>query len=111
MTRWVGNEARQTSEETGELLCASLFVFEAAAAAQGSSTLTLSLFGIVQWVDGTAAAPAARGGGGMVRVMSYNILADQLAHAHRAELYAAVPAPLLHWPTRMSALVRSPIPN
>jgi mRNA deadenylase 3'-5' endonuclease subunit Ccr4 len=47
----------------------------------------------------------------MVRVMSYNILADQLAHAHRAELYAAVPAPLLHWPTRMSALVRSPIPN
>ena len=63
-----------------------------------------------QWVDGGG------GGGGsggcaavcrhLIRVMSYNILADELANEHRRELYGAVPARLLAWPARRAALLR-----
>jgi len=39
------------------------------------------------------------------RTLSYNCLADELAYAHAAELYRAVPRDLLSWPGRLAGLV------
>ena len=40
-----------------------------------------------------------------LRVMSYNLLADGLAHAHKRELYSIVPPHVLHWPHRLRLIL------
>lgn len=53
-----------------------------------------------------------------VRIMSYNLLADELAHTHRAELYYHTASDHLMWPRRWSLIkeeiehlkLRGPIP-
>ena len=57
----------------------------------------------------TGASGSSSGGGGggtLVRVMSYNVLADHLAHGHAAELYTYAPQYALEWAYRRELIVR-----